>query len=434
MKNTKLVLISALLLTSFNALSGWENPAVLCPEESLPKGVTCLNLENVKNPFVDFPLGMSEEEKKRWNTEWSKDLILCRSTEALRREEMYPGSFTPLQIQLSWMTVDGGKKTTEKLQAILNSSQKLQIPPQVLVGALIQESLMATLGIAEDGGNFSCGMAQLNIQEWCESLKTLSLSDRERLGWPQIACAQLNSSLMSPFYEIAVGRLQGRPEYRLTSTDFSGITLNEILPQWPADTAANQALKFKAVNSFINNCQDVNLGISFKAQTLKRLFSQFVPAPLRNAETYSPGQTFSRRCQTSYSTKYYPLHTGWLLAVAMYNAGPAQSKLLEHYFRINPSEYPALNPLDLIEALHWGGVVKEGTRRVYFEDFSGKSYSQSWYKSCVVQRHVARVIQKVSQPGNTLARSLEQVACAQAVPHYRQISSGVKTQLHSLKE
>lgn len=428
MKNLKLAL-GLLLLHSFSAISGWDNPAVLCPEDVLPKGVACLDLSQVTNPFTDYPADITDEEKKRWSNQFPKDLNLCRSQEVLRREDLRPGSFTPLQIELSWMIVEGGKNVSQKLTSAMTAAQRFQMPPHVLLGALIQESLFAPMGIAEDGGNFSCGLAQLNIQEWCESVSTLALDERQRLGWPAVTCSQLNSKLLAPFYEIALTRLGHRPEYKLNSSDFLGIALPQVVSKWPEATSEIQNLRFKAVTSFIQSCQDIHLGITFKAQTLKNLFTRFVPAPLRNAETYSGGRSFPRSCQQSYSSKYYPLHTGWLMAVAMYNAGPQQPKLLEHYFQINPQNYPSFSPLDLIEALHWGGKFREGTKRVYFEDMSGKTYSQSWYKSCVVQRHLARVIQNVTQPGNVIARSLEQVACSQSVPQYRQISSGIKNPL-----
>jgi len=102
------------------------------------------------------------------------------------------------------------------------------------------------------------------------------------------------------------------------------------------------------------------------------------------------------------------------------------TKLLEHYHQASGAAMPSLNPLDLIEALYWGGEVRAGGNRVYFTGANERTFSQSWYKSCVVQRHIARVIQHVSVPGTTIARSLEETPCSQEVPASRRASSGVK--------
>jgi hypothetical protein len=426
MKITLLLIV----FISLPVLAQWDNPAVLCPEEILPQNISCLDLTRVKNPSIDFPDGITAEEKYDWTHNHAADLDLCRAQELLNRETRRPGSFTPLQVELSWMTVDGGKDVTLKLQSILNASIKHQIPPQVLIGALIQESLLASLGVAPDGGNYSCGIAQLNIQEWCNGIAWVTAADRERLGWPQLGnmgCGDLSPALVAPLYEIALSRLGTRPHYKMTSADFAGITLDQIESKWPVASPEVQNTRFQAVTSFIKNCQEISLSIPFKAQTLKSLFTSFVPTSLKFQQMYSTGQTFNRTCRDPYPTKFYPLHTGWLLAVAAYNAGPKQTQLVEHYFQIANNHFPQLTPLDLIEALHWGGKIKESNRRVYFVGQNGALSSQPWYKSCVVQRHVARVIQHVTEPGKTIARSLEQVACSQgAVPHYRVISSGIK--------
>ncbi len=424
----KTLILIALSLLSFSAVAGWDNPAVLCPEEILPRGFACPDLTLVKNPYTDLPVNMSEQERIEWTRNRTSDLKLCQNKEVLRREEMYPGSFTPLQIQIGWMIVEGGKNAPEKLQSILSSSQKYQIPPHVLIGALKQESLMAGLGISPDGGNYSCGIAQLNIQEWCNSIGLLSTVEKERLGWPSsITCDNLPTTIVEPFYAIASTRLGNRPDYQITSSDFSGITQDQVVRSFPAGSEYLQGLRFKAITSFLKHCQSDALSIPFKAHTLRGLFNNFVPAPIKNNEVYTAGRTFNRRCSTPYPSKYYPLHTGWLIAVASYNAGPRQTQLVEHYYQVQNNVFPSLSPLDLIEALHWGGKVKEGSTRLYYVGQNQTLMSQLWYKSCVVQRHVARVIQHVTIPGQTIARSLEQVPCSNgAVPKYRQLSSGIK--------
>ncbi|MBP9680006.1 MAG: hypothetical protein KBD76_01260 [Bacteriovorax sp.] len=436
-----LSLSSPLLL----AETSWENPAVLCPEELLPRGLNCPDLSNVENPYTDFPSDMTKEMILEWRNNKSADLKLCRNKEVLRRENIKPGSFTPNTIELAWMAVNSGENVKEKLTAILDASSKYGIPPQVLIGAMKQESLMASIGISPDGGNFSCGISQLNIQEWCQSMNNLSNDEKMKYGWPlEIECSPdvLPTDIVKPFYDIAFKNLGARAKYQLTSDDFRGISQDQVQGSFPSGNRGLQSKRFSAVNSFVNNCQDVSLSIKFKAETLKSLFDEFVPEKLKMAEMYSPGDTFQRACQNVYTSKYYPLHTGWLLAVAMYNAGPVEAKLVGHYYQAKSTNLPDMSPLDLIEALHWGGKYKKGTdnitftnmdgdrpvsRRWFFFKKEGNKLTQSWFKSCIVQRHVAKVIQHVTLPAESIAKSLEQAPCTTSgVPEYRQTSSGIK--------
>lgn len=421
----KIILIASLLLSSY-AFADWKNPTVLCPEEALPKGVPCLDLSRVNNPWDDFPADMSDAEINRWKTTLSKDLKVCRSRENLRREAASPGSFTPLQIQIAWMTSRGGESSREKLAKIIESANQLQMPPQILVGALTQESLLADLGISSDGGNYSCGIGQLNISEWCLGMNTLPAAERAQLGWPTMTCDTVTPAMVAPFHNLALRKLGNRPEYRLEASDFAGITLNQVVGQFPAATAAVQTNRFKAVSSFVNNCQNFAYGIPFKARNIKNLFDSYIPAKMKTEEVYASGERYVRNCASTYQSKYFPLHTGWLLALAAYNAGPSMTKLLEHYHQASGTEMPSLNPLDLIEALYWGGEVRAGSNRVYFTGANQRTFSQTWYKSCVVQRHIARIIQHVTVPGTTIARSLEETPCSQEVPAARRASSGIK--------
>ncbi len=428
MKKHVLLSISFCLYSyaAFSAQS-WDNPAVLCPEEILPSGITCPDFSRVENPYTDYPDSMNKEEMNNWKNNKSADLRLCRNAEVLRREEVKTGSFSKATLESAWMVVDGGKQVKEKLAAIEAASSKLGIPPQVLIGAMKQESMLSSLGVSPDGGNYSCGMSQLNIQEWCLSMNKLPEAQRIALGWPAISCEAdvLPTDLVKPFYDIAIKNLGTRPSYQLASEDFKGITPKDVISSFP--NSNNQEKRFQAVASFVNNCQDISLSVQFKAQTLKALFDNFVPKALKEAELYSEGKTFPRTCKNAYSTKAYPLHTGWLLAVAMYNAGPQQAKLLSHYYQVKNNNYPAINPLGLIEALHWGGKWKKDTDFLLFKDQDGNKLTQRWFKSCIVQRHVARVIQHVTIPNESIAKSLDQEGCKlTGVPVYRQISSGVK--------
>lgn len=421
-----------LVLSTQTAMAvDWENPPVMCPEEILPKGITCPDFSKVEKVYEDFPSDFSAADIKDWKANKAADLRLCRNQEVLRREKAKPGSYGAGVIENAWMVVNGGEHVAEKLEAVNNASLKYEIPPQILMGAMRQESLLSQLGVSPDGGNYSCGMSQLNIQEWCSAMNRLTDAEKVNLGWPtSVSCEDdvLPTDIVKPFYDIAVTKLNGRQSYELTSKDFEGITFEQVSAGFPNASSEIQNKRFQAVSSFVNHCQDIGLSIDFKAKTLRSLFMNFVPKELREQNLYQDGKTFTRSCQAQYSSKAFPLHTGWLMAVAMYNAGPRQRDLVDHYFQIKKNNYPVLSPLDLIEALHWGGKAKRFSDVVEFKNQSGDKMTQKWFKSCIVQRHVARVIQHATLPVESIAKSLEQDGCKNngTIPDYRQKSSGVK--------
>lgn len=422
----KKIIILLSIVLPLSVFADWGRPEVQCPEKILPLGLECPDFSEVRDPINHFPDSMSENEKKDWSLNKAPDLKACRYKEVLRREKIRPGSYGPTQIEIAWMIVEGASNSQSKFKSLINASKSEGVPQHILIGAITQESLLANLGVSPDGGNFSCGIAQLNILEWCQGVNSLPATERASLGWPSIDCAQLKTNFVSPFYELAKIELGNKPEYRISSQEFSKITFNDVASKLPASTPELQKKRFDAVSSFVKNCQNDSLSIRFKARILKSLFTGFVPKALKERELYEVGTTFSHSCSTQYHSSYYPLHTGWLLAVAAYNAGPRVTSIVEHYYKSNPEQMKKLTPKDLIEALYWGGKVKDGTNTVVFTGSNGKTITQSWYKSCVVQRHVTRVIQHVAKPGITLVRSLEDAPCSQVAPVARKNSSGVK--------
>jgi len=62
--------------------------------------------------------------------------------------------------------VDASEAVNEyptKVKAVYDASDLYGVPAHVLTGAIYQESLFSPLGISDDGGNFSCGMEQINL-------------------------------------------------------------------------------------------------------------------------------------------------------------------------------------------------------------------------------------------------------------------------------
>lgn len=412
----------------------WSNPPVNCIENLVPKFFPCLDLSGVENLLSDLPPGLSESETKFWTIEHRADLALCRAKEVQRRETLRPGTTSKDVLEWAWMWMKQSEHIDEKINSIYETAENIGMPPQILFGALKQESLLSDLGITVDGSNFSCGIGQINLIEWCEYMRSLPEIEQLRLGWPiGLSCGAetLTTELVRPFYDLAIKKMEGRPDYELTPMEFKGITLLDVASAFPSGDPKLQENRFFAALSFVLNCSDFHLGIEAKGNALRLIFQNSVPEGLKKAQTYLPTSESPFICTRPYRSKYYPLHTGWLLADAIYNAGGREVGLLEYYFRMKRSTHESgqawrnLSPIDLIEGLHWGGKWNPSTKKIEFKDVYGLKGSQSWYKSCVVQRHIANVIQYVALPGVTIAHSLEQGGCrSTTVPEYRMKSSG----------
>jgi hypothetical protein len=422
--------------TVAEADTDWANPPVACIEDLVPQNLPCLDLSRVANPTADLPDGLSEAQLRYWKVEHAVDLNVCRAKEVNRRAAASPGSVSAAAIAWAWMWTKSAEDVDLKVDAVYEAAAKAQMPPQVLFGALKQESLLSSLGIGPDGGNFSCGIGQINVQEWCGAMRSLTESEQRKLGWPVgVSCSpdNLPTELVRPFYDIAVRGLDGRPDYELEPRHFDGIRFEDVAAKFPEGTDEQQRGRFAAVASFVRHCSDLKLGIWAKGHELKTLYDGLVPPPLKSAQSYKPGGKPDLKCRREYPSRAWPLQTGWLLADAIYNAGSREVAVLQHYFRMTKESnasgtvWKKMTPLDLIEGLHWGGKWNPTTKKIEYQNVSGDTLSQSWFKSCVVQRHIARVIQYATRPGVEIARSLEVGGCSQTtVPEYRKASSGRK--------
>lgn len=420
----------------------WAQPPVGCVEDLIP-GIPergCLDLTRVNDPLKEFPANLSPEDLEYWQTH-KRQLGYCRSTEVLRREAARPGSFSPGQIELAWMQTSAVKNRTVKLNAIYAASKEHQLPAQVLTGALFQESLFSELGIAEDGNNYSCGIGQINILEWCRwavKSKKISLSTA-------MECKKLETTLVRPFYEIAKTRLNGLPEYRLKKEHFANISFEQVAHDFPPASNEVQRMRYEAVRTFIDTCQDPQNGIAAKANELARLYANYIPAGLKQKDQYKQGEKFERSCAGGHLGAY-PLNAGWLLTVGSYNAGPKAVDALGHYngwtreAMDELATFKKFTPADMIDSFYWTGKYNPVTDKIDVRNFNGTTQNWVWFKACVLQRHVARVIQHVTLPGTpNFVDSLEgKFPCAKStfddegkliksgVPEFRQKSSGVK--------
>jgi len=429
----------------------WAQPPIGCVEEMVPHRADrpCLDLSGLANPVKDWPTNLSPEDNQYWYGQ-RRGINICRSEEVMRREAARPGSMNPAHVELSWMALESLRNSETKVNAIYEGSRQTGVPLHVLTGAVYQESLFAELGIADDGGNFSCGVQQINLIGWCAWANKQSPEDKQAMGWPQntVACSNpehIKLSFFKPIYEIAKKRLGGLPEHRLNKSHFANIPLKTFVSQWPDASPQVQQYRYKLIRSFVENCSDASKGILAKAHELAGIYKQFVPNALKNKDRYSSGNRFARSCRESQTGNSYPLHTGWLLAISAYNAGPRAIDAAAHYNRWNkesindPEEVRGFNPTDIVTSLYWAGKYNSDNDLIEFKGLNGATKSWSWFKACVAQRHIARVMQHVTLLPEFFVDTLEgDKPCARSkfdedgdlletsVPEVRQYSSGQK--------
>lgn len=424
----------------------WSQPPVACVEDVVPSvpARECPDLSRLERPIKEFPDGLSPEEEKYWRSHRSQ-LNYCRGREVSRRERSRPGGQTAGDLETAWMYELAAKNHERKVAAVYRASRAHRVPAAVLTGALTQESLFSELGIAEDGGNFSCGIGQLNVSEWCRWAATQK--KRQNIPWPSDAreCGLLSPGLMRRFYEIAKSRLQGEPEYKLAKPHFARIRYQDVAGHFPEASESLQRRRYELISTFIATCSDVDDGISAKAHELARLHGEIVPPGLKERERYSAGQRYRRQCRERGHEAYYPLNTGWLLAVGAYNAGVRAVDAMAYYNSWDNSDlrraetFKNFTPVSLVKSIYWAGSYERATDRIVFRDLRGGKANWIWFKQCVLQRHIARVVQHVTLPESPrLVDSLEgEYRCAKsvfdpktgelvrsAVPEFRQKSSG----------
>ncbi|MEK7355201.1 MAG: hypothetical protein AAB250_02040, partial [Bdellovibrionota bacterium] len=258
-------------------LTDWSNPPVMCVEEVVPDvpDRACPDLSMVvdiaKEPldaYID-PVDLPYWKARKYRIPY------CRSKEILARETATPGTFTPGTMALVNMRLKATAKHDLKVDAIYSASRASGVPALALTGALMQESLFAELGISDDGDNFSCGVAQINLYEWCNWANGLSAAKKLEIGWPQTGhrCLPDDRLLIKPFFEIA----KTKSSTSNVDTDhFKGIKLQDVVAKFPKGNLPTQEFRFALATSFLNNCANPTNAISAKANELADLYRNFI--------------------------------------------------------------------------------------------------------------------------------------------------------------
>ena len=402
----KISLIFVLLLPQFAfSATDWNRPPIACVEEIVPeKPADCLDLTTVADPTKDFPANFTESDIAAWRLK-RRTLTVCRYLEVARREKENPGHQNPDALKVSWMIQNAIDEREQKIAAVYKASRDLKLPYTILAGALRQESMFADLGISPDGNNYSCGIGQFNIIGWCNWVSKQSSEVRAQLNWPNISCADLTPALMKPFYDIAVTKLGTIPDYKMNWEQFKTIGFSQVQNSLGAGSRPVLLNRYQASMSFAQNCINPIYGIQAKANEIAKIYSEFIPAGFKQVQKYLPGEPWPADCREKGYEGVYPFQIGWLMAVAMYNAGPRVLNPLTYYWGwdnndvVNPNIFLNVTPLELVEGLYWGGKYNKATDEVNFKTLAGVTSQASWYKMCVVQRHIARVVQNSTRSG-----------------------------------
>lgn len=448
---SKYFIFSALMISTITALAqvgpvattvDWSQPPLACIENLIPSvpDRPCPDLSQVieitKDITKEINLANPDDDAFWKNPANKKALNYCRSEEILRRNEQAPGSVTAGSVQISWMRMTAMQGAQQKLAAIMAGSSKYKIPAYVLLGALIQESLLSDLGISDDGGNFSCGAGQINVLEWCRWANKQSPERKNQMAWPlDVRCENLQTEWVRPFQQIALQKMQNLPSYRLNKEYFKDITFADVEAKLGGASLKDKKRNFSTLQSFINNCGNATYGIEAKAHELSLLFKNNVPRGLREREIYPPGQSFQQNCQYKDQSGYYPLHTGWLLAVGAYNAGPKSTEVFPYYYGLNKQDADSaekmstMDPRRLVEGLYFGGKYNAATDRYEYMTLAGAPASNLAFKQCVLHQHVVRIVQHVTRSGEPMLLStLSEVdGCRKEIPasEFRRTSSGL---------
>jgi hypothetical protein len=434
----------------------WAQPAVGCIEELAPRmpSEPCPDLSGLKDPLDTIP-GTTAAQ--------ASSAEVCRGLEIQRRIQNGSLADEGWPKEYSWMVVHSLDDRDTKISEIYDATERYGIPPQILFGALKQESFFSNIGISADGGNYSCGIGQISVHEWCQWANTLDSAAKRSIDWPDTAIPcdiiSLPSASTKPFYDIVRRKNSGISEFERRSDLYGGIGFNsvkgelgkivtefdipptigphgELIPApapahspAPPPTAQDVTTRFQAASSFTRHCTDVSENIRAKAFALHVLYDDKVPAGLKTLDTYAPGESFHRKCMRSGGGSY-PLSTAWLTAVAMYNAGPRFIPRVASYYRMTKetfddgSAWKDFTPKKMIEGLLWGGKYNPASKDLDYFDLDGSPVEASWFKACVVQRHIAHVIEYASIPGHDLVGTAARESCEKRVPGYRQNSPG----------
>jgi hypothetical protein len=339
-----------------------------------------------------------------------------------------------------FLSASDAKAKVEDIYAAANAQN---MPPQVLTGALMQESSMGNLGISRDFNNWSCGIGQLNVNEWCDWANQADPATQAQIGWPTAEIAAvvaanhvkgkddldvcsgnfLRAQHVKPFYDAGMKKMcdghMNRPESMLVRDEMNAAIpsfedaaadmdfttkmpvskLNckhrnryndECLTIKPTKNEAAAAnLRYLIAKSFSTSCTDHTFGIPAKAYNLRLIHDELKPY-ITQAQQYPEGSTYARKCMQTPTSRAYPLSVSWLLADAVYNAGEEIIPGVEKYWTDHHMTPEQVSPRDLVNAIDY--TLNERKYKKHLELIG----------ICEARFHIRNVVRNMTLPGSDL--------------------------------
>ena len=303
---------------------------------------------------------------------------------------------------------------TAIIDKIYEAAKTYDMPPNILYGALAQESGLIDYGIIYDLGNYSCGMAQINISEWCQYVHSLPKQRQDELGWPSTLTdceRRVKPRWLKKTYDQLVKKIK-KPV--TTSPVAATVTAPTIASSEQDDTEdpidpsefgtdsklfenlihshQEHSIKDQAVLSFVKHCGHFEYAIPAKAEILRDIFDKTVPSFYKTHEVYKAKEgPADWKCKVPYQSTYYPFHTGWLIADGIYNLGEELVSLVAR--QVNENYENLKNPAQLLFAIKDAGTLSPKTALLDFKTIDdNKKKSTSWFRTCVVDRHITNVV------------------------------------------
>lgn len=309
-----------------NALTHWKQPPVGCIEDLYPSLISADDCADLSNPMGKLKEG-------------------CALRKAVEEERNHPEMQLPMP---RWLTLHLYIDREEKIELLYKAAEKYGMPPQFLYGVVNLEGLITDQGIISDGENYSCGTGSLNIMQYCKWASSLDETGRKNLGWPSgIPCDEsvLPAAIVRSVFRSAdlsnsstratpgreVWTIQMRPlEADLVSDETIQAGIRRVISEGREEGVKADPHQLAAIRSFTRTCSDPKQAIPAIAFSLKDIFDRLVPRALREQQRYSESETFEKLCKHPYSSKYFPLHAGWLFAYGIHNRGEDMADRYAH--------------------------------------------------------------------------------------------------------
>jgi hypothetical protein len=345
---------------------------------------------------------------------------------------------TSKNFHTNYSALGGARDAPAKMREIYAAANANDMPPQILTGALIQESDMLDLSISTDANNWSCGIGQINLLEWCAWANQETPEVKSRIHWPSAEVAQLmkenpetdlcsgyfmRAAFAKPFYDIGTERLvNARPQVVKTDLDMVLSEKNMLEPKpiayddlsWALDniTRAKMScphrnryneecltikpvknevkaayLRYLMAKSFAENCSLHENGIPAKAYNL-RLIHDALPASIKAAQQYPEHSTYARTCLLHPTTRAYPLSVSWMLADTVYNAGEEILPGIYEYWKRVKWTPEEVGPEQLAVSVDYALKEKKVTKHMADDGV------------CESQFHIRSVVKNMTLPGD----------------------------------